>query len=252
MPLSITISPSFTDCSHAASSAALSFLRHKLAEQEAVTLVLATGLSQFGLLADLVAAPGIAWERVTAFHLDEYAGIAAAHPASFRKYLVERFTSRVPLRHFYAVQGDAPDLLAECARLEVLIRQAPVDLALIGIGENGHLAFNDPPADFETERAYLVVDLDQACRLQQVGEGWFTSLQDVPRQAISMSIRQIMHSQSIICTVPDLRKALPVQRALLGPVTPGCPASILRQHLDCQIFLDQDSASLVAPGLHLQ
>lgn len=252
MPLSLTISPSYNDCSHAASAAALAILRQRLAEQESVTLVLATGASQFGLLDDLVAAPGIAWQRVTAFHLDEYAGIPASHPASFRKYLLERFASRLPLRGFHAVQGDVADLQAECARLEALIRQAPVDLALIGIGENGHLAFNDPPADFDTERAYLVVDLDQACRQQQVGEGWFPNLQAVPRQAISMSIRQILRSRSIICTVPDLRKAMPVQRVLVGPVTPDCPASILRQHQDCQLFLDQDSASLIAPGLRLQ
>jgi len=252
MPFSITVSPSYSDCSSAASAAALSVLRQRLDQQELVNIVLATGASQFDLLADLVSAPGIAWKRVTAFHLDEYAGIPASHPASFRKYLVERFTSHLPLRAFHAVQGDAPDLVAECTRLESLICQAPVDLALIGIGENGHLAFNDPPADFDTERAYLVVDLDQACRQQQVGEGWFRDLQEVPSQAISMSIRQILRSQAIICTAPDLRKALPVQRALLGPVTPDCPASILRHHADCQLFLDQASASLVAPGLHLQ
>ncbi len=150
MPFSVTISPTSLDCSKAASAAALSILRQCLHQQEQVRLVLATGASQFGLLADLVAAPGIAWERVTAFHLDEYAGLPASHPASFRKYLVERFTSHVPLRAFHPVQGDAPNLLAECTRLETFIKQAPVDLALIGIGENGHLAFNDPPADFET------------------------------------------------------------------------------------------------------
>jgi glucosamine-6-phosphate deaminase len=252
MPLSLTISPTSYECSNAAASAALAVLRQRLEIQDHLNLVLATGASQFGLLANLVAAPGIDWNRVTAFHLDEYAGIPAFHPASFRKYLDERFTSRVSLHAFHAVQGDAPDLFIECTRLENLISQAPVDLALIGIGENGHLAFNDPPADFKTGRAYLVVDLDQACRLQQVGEGWFHSLQEVPQQAISMSIRQIMRSQSIICTVPDLRKAIPVQRALQGPVTPDCPASILRQHSDCQMFLDQDSASLIAPGLLLK
>jgi glucosamine-6-phosphate deaminase len=252
MPFSITISPSYPDCSFLAASAASAILRQRLDQQQQVSLVLATGASQFGLLENLVSAPGIAWERVIAFHLDEYAGLPQSHPASFRKYLEERFASQVPLRRFHTVQADAPDLLAECARLETLIRQAPVDLALIGIGENGHLAFNDPPADFGTGRAYLVVDLDQACRQQQVGEGWFGSLLEVPTQAISMSIPQIMQSRAIICTVPDLRKAQAVRCALLGPVTPGCPASILRNHSDCQVFLDQDSASLVAPGLLLR
>lgn len=252
MPFSITISPSYPDCSLLASRAASAILRQHLDQQQQVSLVLATGASQFGLLENLVSAPGIAWERVIAFHLDEYAGLPHSHPASFRKYLVERFASQVPLRSFHTVQADAPDLRAECARLETLIRQAPVDLALIGIGENGHLAFNDPPADFNTGRAYLVVDLDQACRQQQVGEGWFGSLQEVPAQAISMSIPQIMQSRAIICTVPDLRKAQAVRCALLGPVTPSCPASILRNHSDCQVFLDQDSASLVAPGLLLR
>jgi glucosamine-6-phosphate deaminase len=252
MPFSITLSASSSDCSTLASAAALSILRRSLEQQEQVTLVLATGASQFGLFKNLIAASDVAWERVTAFHLDEYAGLPPSHPASFRKYLVERFTSQVPLCAFHPVQGDAPDLNIECTRLESLICQSPVDLALIGIGENGHLAFNDPPADFETGRAYLVVDLDQACRQQQVGEGWFRSLEDVPTQAISMSIPQIMRSRTIICTVPDLRKALPVQCTLMGPVTPDCPASILRNHPNCQLFLDQDSASLVAPGLRFR
>ena len=169
--------------------------------------MLATGASQFEMLASLVEQPGIDWPRVTAFHLDEYIGLPETHPASFRKYLRERFVSRVPVGQFHYVRGDAPDPLDECRRLGELIGAAPVDVACIGIGENGHLAFNDPPADFAIDDPFLVVDLDAACRLQQVGEGWFASLEDVPTQAISMSIRQILRARRIVCCVPDQRKA---------------------------------------------
>jgi glucosamine-6-phosphate deaminase len=152
----------------------------------------------------------------------------------------------VPLRAFHEVDGEAPDLAAECLRLKALLDAGPVDVACVGIGENGHLAFNDPPADFETEEAYLVVALDEACRRQQVGEGWFASLADVPTHALSMSIRQIMKSRQIVCTVPDGRKAEAVRRTVKGPVSAQCPASILQAHKDCTLYVDPASASLLA------
>jgi glucosamine-6-phosphate deaminase len=166
-----------------------------------------------------------------------------SHPASFRKYLKERFVDQLPQPpaafHFLDAEGEAA---TECRRLGALIKQHPIDVAFIGIGENGHLAFNDPPADFETGAPYLVVALDEACRRQQLGEGWFADLGEVPDRAVSMSIRQIMSSAAIVCTVPDARKARAVARTLEGPVTPEVPASILQRHPDCHLFLDGPSA----------
>ena len=210
-------------------------------------IVLATGASQVEVLAALVRRSDIAWPAVTMFHLDEYIGLPAAHPASLRRYLRERFVEKVgQLAAAHFVEGDAPDPRAEYRRLGDLVGDRPIDVALVGIGENGHLAFNDPPADFDTEEPYLVVDLDEACRRQQMGEGWFRSMADVPSQAISMSIRQIMRSRLIVCSVPDLRKAAAVRRAVEGDVTSACPASILRTHADCLLLLDTESASLLA------
>lgn len=206
-------------------------------------LILATGMSQFEMLESLVKCD-IDWSKVTVFHLDEYVGLPASHPASFRRYLKERFADKVTsLAAFHTVNGETtrPDL--ECERLAGLLQPLQVDVACIGIGENGHLAFNDPPADFNTLSPYLVVNLDEACRRQQVGEGWFPSLEMVPRQAISMSIRQIMKSKVIVCTVPDLRKAEAVRKAVEGPVTDLAPASILQEHSCCELFLDTPAAS---------
>jgi glucosamine-6-phosphate deaminase len=184
---------------------------------------------------------------MTAFHLDEYAGLPITHPASFRLYLWQRFASRLPtpLAAFHFIDGEG-DPQAECRRLGELIHRHCVDVAFVGIGENGHLAFNDPPADFQTEEPYLVVPLDEACRRQQVGEGWFQSLDKVPKQALSMSCRQILKSHAIICTVPDERKARAVKACLEGPVSPLAPASILREHPEATIYLDEASASLLA------
>ena len=230
----------------AAAAYAAEGLRQALAQRGAARLILATGASQFEFLAQLIQESGIDWQRVTCFHLDEYAGLPESHPASFRRYLKERFAANVPnLGAFHYVDGEAPDLDAECARLGKLIGAAPVDVACVGIGENGHLAFNDPPADFETGQAYIVVELDEACRRQQLGEGWFPSLADVPQRAISMSIRQIMLSRRIVCSVPDARKARAVQACLSGTVSPLAPASILQQHPDCRVYLDRDSAALL-------
>ena len=231
----------------AAAESAAAAIRGAIAARGEARIIVATGASQFEFLGHLVAI-GADWSRVTAFHLDEYIGLPLAHPASFRKYLKERFVDRVPgLRAFHYVNGEAPDPAAECRRLGALVAERPVDVACIGIGENGHLAFNDPPADFDTDDAYLVVNLDEACRRQQVGEGWFPSLDAVPRQAISMGIRRILASRSIVCTVPDARKAVAVRAAVEGPVTNLLPASILQTHPQCGMFLDGAAASLLRP-----
>jgi glucosamine-6-phosphate deaminase len=204
-------------------------------------IIVATGASQFEMLNELVK-EDIDWSLVTAFHLDEYIGIPETHPASFRKYLKERFAGLVPVKEFIYVNGST-DPYEECSRLGKLISKHPIDVAFVGIGENGHLAFNDPPADFETEEPYLVVNLDEACRRQQLGEGWFPSFDDIPKRAISMSVRQIMKSKAIICSVPDARKATAVYNTLCGEISPAFPASIMREHSNTFLFLDIDSAS---------
>lgn len=219
-------------------------LRVVIADRGVANLVVATGASQFEVLAALVAADGIDWPRVTGFHLDEYLGLPMSHPASFRRYLRERLVNQVPLAAFHYIDGEA-DAAAECRRVGDLLCSHPIDVALVGIGENGHLAFNDPPADFQTDEPYIVVNLDDACRRQQFGEGWFPTFDAVPTRAISMSIRQIMRSRAIVCSVPDRRKAEAVRAALEGPVTPQVPASILQQHPNATIYLDPPAAELL-------
>ena len=209
-------------------------------------IILATGASQFEMLATLVG-QDVAWSGVTAFHLDEYVDLPAGHPASFRGYLKQRFTDKVAgLKAFHYIDGNSGDPAAECRRVGEIIHQRPIDVACVGIGENGHLAFNDPPADFDTDEPYIIVQLDEACRRQQLGEGWFAALDDVPRSAISMSVRQIMKSGCIVCTVPDQRKAQAVKNTLEGEITNLVPASILRRHDDCHLFLDKAAASLLS------
>lgn len=232
----------------AAARGAATLIAQAIASRGEANIVLATGASQFEMLAHLVTLD-VDWTRVSAFHLDEYIGLPDAHPASFRRYLRERFVNKVPLlRKFHFVDGERPDPQDECERLGDILRGLAIDVACVGIGENGHLAFNDPPADFEAETPYLVVELDDACRRQQLGEGWFSSLEDVPTQAISMSIRQIMRSQAIVCTVPDRRKAEAVKRAVEGPVTHLVPASILQEHAHTTLYLDAAAASLLGQG----
>jgi glucosamine-6-phosphate deaminase len=205
-------------------------------------IIVATGASQFTFLEALVARSDVPWAQVDAFHLDEYLGLPITHPASFRKYLNERLFSRVPIGSALLLDGEA-DPQAVIAAAGAAIGAAPIDVCCCGIGENGHLAFNDPPADFETEQPYLVVNLDEACRRQQVGEGWFGGLDEVPTQALSMSVRQILKSRHIFCMVPDERKAAAVQASLEGPVTPMVPASILQTHASTRLYLDPASAS---------
>lgn len=223
-------------------------LRDAIQRKGQAAFVAATGASQFNFLRYLVAAPGIAWERTAMFHLDEYIGMSADHPASFRRYLRERLTSKVPIGSVRFIAGDAPDLAAEVEQLNHAIASTSIDAAFVGIGENGHLAFNDPPADFRTEHPYIIVTLDEACRRQQFGEGWFKTLDDVPREAISMTVRQIMKAAHIVCTVPDKRKAQAIKACLEGEIGPMFPASILRTHPSCHLFLDKESASLLKPA----
>jgi glucosamine-6-phosphate deaminase len=218
-------------------------IRQAIEEKGAANIILATGTSQFETLNQLIREQDIDWGKVTMFHLDEYIGIPDSHPASFRKYLKERFLGKVsPLKAAHLVNGETnPE--AECVWLGDLITRFPIDIALVGIGENGHLAFNDPPADFDTEEPYIIVELDDACRKQQYGEGWFKALEDVPRQAISMSIRQILKSKEIICSVPDERKAEAVRSSIEQPVSNLFPASILQTHDRCTVYLDKSSAA---------
>ncbi len=241
--MDINISQNPEELGKVAGAAAAQLIREAIAENGSANIILATGTSQFQTLNQLVSEPGIDWSKVVVFHLDEYIGLSITHPASFRKYLQERFISKVPaLKAAYLINGET-DTKKECERLGQLINKYPADVALVGIGENGHLAFNDPPADFETEQPYLVVELDEPCRKQQLGEGWFKSIGEVPRQAISMSVKQILKSTHIICSVPDGRKATAVKNTLEQKVSNLYPASILQRHPDCTLYLDKASAS---------
>ncbi|OHD82099.1 MAG: glucosamine-6-phosphate deaminase [Spirochaetes bacterium RIFOXYC1_FULL_54_7] len=231
--------------SKAAAIQAAEILRALIVAKGNAVIIVATGTSQFDFLANLCAAPGIDWSKVRMFHLDEYVGLSDQHPASFRKYLKERLLAKVGIKDYHLIQGDAPDIHAEMARMNGLIKKYNPDLAFVGIGENGHLAFNDPPADFEAEDPYIIVTLDKKCKKQQMGEGWFPSLDDVPSRAVSMSIKQIMRTPSIICTVPGAVKAEAVRDCLEKEISPAYPASILRTHPDCTIFLDDESAALL-------
>jgi len=230
----------------AAAETAGAIIRNAIEERGRANIVLATGMSQVNTLSNLVERDDIDWQAVTAFHLDEYIGLSESHAASFRKYLKERFLAHVPhLGEFHFVDGEAADPQQECRRVGNIISQHRIDVALVGIGENAHLAFNDPPADFDVSDPFIVVELDQACRQQQVNEGWFDSLDDVPSRAISMTISQIMRSENIVASVPDKRKAEGVKCSVEGAVSKMCPASILQQHLSCELFLDNASASLL-------
>jgi glucosamine-6-phosphate deaminase len=242
----ISVSKTRIEMGNIAAKAAAGVIRKAIARKGAANIILATGQSQFEFLESL-AAEKVDWSKVEAFHLDEYIGMPITHPASFRKYLKERFVDKLPrLKKFHFVKGDSTDPAAECRRAGKLISKVTIDVACIGIGENGHLAFNDPPADFQTQEPYIIVSLDDACRRQQLGEGWFPTFEDVPTRAISMSIRQIMKSLAVVCTVPDSRKAVAVRNTLEEPVSNRVPASILREHPNCRLFLDEAAAVLLA------
>ncbi len=227
----------------AASDGAM-LIRESIAEKGEANIILATGASQFEMLDALIKESELDWSKVVGFHLDEYVGLPITHKASFRAYLRERFVRHVPIKMFHYINGEG-DVEAECRRISEIIARHSIDVAFIGIGENGHLAFNDPGADFETEKPYIIVELDESCRRQQVGEGWFKSIDDVPVRAISMSIRQIMKSDAIICACPDGRKAKAVKACVEGPITPDVPGSILQRHSNTAVYLDFNSASLL-------
>ena len=217
------------------------FIRKALAEKGFANIIVATGASQFEMLSELVKAPDIDWSKVSVFHLDEYVGLPEDHPAGFRKYLRERFIAKLPTapKKFYPVSKEG------MAELGAILKQTTIDVAFVGIGENGHLAFNDPPADFDSNEAYLIIELDEKCRRQQLGEGWFKTFEDVPTHAVSMAIKQIMMSKAIICSVPDARKAEAVAGAVEGPLSNLCPSSIMQMHSECWLYLDPDSAKLL-------
>ncbi|MFZ4983833.1 MAG: glucosamine-6-phosphate deaminase [Blastocatellia bacterium] len=228
----------------AAAAQAAEAITGAIARKGEARIIAATGASQFEFLQALIGHSEIDWSKVEMFHLDEYIGLPITHPASFRKYLIERFIQPAGLTRYHLIDGEQ-DPLEVCRHLGETLAADPVDVAFVGIGENGHLAFNDPPADFETEEPYLVVNLDEDCRRQQLGEGWFATLDEVPRQAISMSVRQIMKSREIVCVVPDARKARAVRDCLEGEISPRHPASILRRHENAVIYLDPASAGLL-------
>ena len=244
----ITVSPGGTALAAAAAADAAARLRAALAARPRARIIAATGASQFEFLERLTREPDVDWRRVEMFHLDEYIGLPIDHPASFRKYLLERLIRPAGILDYHLLDGEA-DPASVLHSVGEAVRRTPIDVAFVGIGENGHLAFNDPPADFVTEAPYIIVRLDEACRRQQVGEGWFASLADVPDTAISMSVRQILSANAVLCVVPDRRKAEAVRACLEGPITPAAPASILRTHRDVTVYLDRDSSALVSPSL---
>ena len=242
--MQVNVLRSKLDVGEAAARHAAQSLLRVLGLSETARIIAATGASQLDFLDSLTSIPGIDWQRVEMFHLDEYIGIPATHAASFRKYLMERFILKTGIRRYHLLDGeqDPADVIRMIGRE---LKSAPVEIAFVGIGENGHLAFNDPPADFETDEPYLIVGLDEACRRQQVTEGWFGTISEVPLRAISMSVKQILKANEIIAVVPGARKARAVKACLEGQISPLAPASILRTHSNTTAYLDTDSASLL-------
>lgn len=234
--------------SEAAAQQASAILQGTIAKQGRARIVAATGASQLDFLDALTKTADINWRRVEMFHLDEYVGLPITHGASFRKYLLENLISKTGISNYHLLDGEGdPEEVIRRVGKELL--SAPIDVAFVGIGENGHLAFNDPPADFETEEPYLIVELDEACRRQQVGEGWFANISEVPQRAISMSVRQILKAKETVAVVPDARKAQAVRACLEGEVSPMAPASILRTHSATTLYLDRESAALLSPSV---
>jgi len=233
----------------AAAEQAATAIRQAIADRGQARIIAATATSQFEFLNALTKAEGIDWRRVEAFHLDEYIGLPITHPGSFRKMLLEQLVRKTGIVKYHLLDGDAPDPSEVVRRVGKHLASAPIDIAFLGIGENGHIAFNDPPADFQTEEPYIIVKLDEACRRQQVGEAWFADISQVPKQAISMSPRQILKAKEILAVVPDTRKAQAVKSCFEGEVSPMVPASILRTHHKATVYLDKNSASLLSPAL---
>jgi glucosamine-6-phosphate deaminase len=223
----------------AAAQSAAEILQNAIRERGRASFIVATGNSQLDFLAALTAHPGIDWSKTTLFHLDEYIDLPKRHPASFSEYIRQKVLARVHPGEVHLLDEEDANHVASLLLAHI------IDVAFVGIGENGHLAFNDPPADFETREPYIKVALDEKCRRQQVGEGWFKTMDDVPREATSMSVRQILASREILCIVPEKRKAEAVRDCFTGGVTPLHPASILQEHPHTTVFLDRDSASLL-------
>jgi glucosamine-6-phosphate deaminase len=243
--LQIKIFDDKSSLAHAAAGQAATALRECIRKQGQARLVAATGSSQFEFLDMLTSAPDIDWSRVELFHLDEYIGLPMTHPASFRKYILDRLIRKTGIAKYHLLDGEGdPGVVAR--QVGQALASGSVDLLFAGIGENGHLAFNDPPADFQTEEPYLVVELDETCRRQQVNEGWFPKLEDVPRKALSMSIRQMLRAKEIIVIAPDTRKAEAVKACVEGEISPMAPCSILREHANVTLYLDKNSAALLS------
>ncbi len=222
------------------------YLKDVLSRQGSATCILATGNSQIHFLEQLIALGGVDWSRITLFHMDEYLGLDGNHTASFRRYMRERVEARVKPKKFNYLQGDAPLPLDECRRYTELLEAQPIDLCCLGIGENGHLAFNDPPvARFDDPYKVKLVQLDIPCRQQQVSEGHFPNIAAVPQYAFTLTIPTLCSAKKMLCIAPEKRKAAPVRDALRGPISTACPASILRQQAHATLFLDADSASLL-------
>ncbi|MFC1547644.1 6-phosphogluconolactonase [Candidatus Neomarinimicrobiota bacterium] len=237
------------ELSEVAASQAAAILKSVIDEKGSACFIVATGESQIDFLRVLAVDDSIDWRKTKMYHLDEYVGISSQHSASFRSYLMKRLIERVHPGEVHLVNGENPDPESEAQRLSDLISRETIDVAFVGVGENGHLAFNDPPADFETDKPFIVVDLDTKCRQQQVNEGWFPTIHDVPPQAITMSINQIMKSSSILAVVPGLRKAEAVRNCFINAnIYPGFPSSILKKHPNAFLYLDTDSASLLEQG----
>jgi len=233
----------------AAAEQAATAIRRAIADRGQARIIAATAASQLEFLDALTKAERIDWGKVEAFHLDEYIGLPVTHPGSFRKMLLEQLVRKTGVTKYHLLDGDAPDPIAVVRRVGKDLASAPIDIAFLGIGENGHIAFNDPPADFKTDEPYIIVDLDEACRRQQVGEAWFAEISQVPKQAISMSARQILKAREILAVVPDTRKAQAVKACFEGEISPMAPASILRRHPNATVYLDKNSASLLSPAL---
>ena len=233
----------------AAAAQAAAAIRRAIAERGHARIIAATAASQLEFLDAFTKAPDIDWSRVEAFHLDEYIGLPVSHPGSFRRMLLDQLVQKTGITNYHLLEGDAADPLEVVQRVGQQLASRPVDIAFLGIGENGHIAFNDPPADFETEDPYIIVTLDEACRQQQVGEAWFADISQVPKRAISMSARQILKANEILAVVPGIRKAQAVKACIEGTISPMLPASILRTHPNVTVYLDKKSASLLAPAL---
>ena len=231
----------------AAAATAAALIRGAIAARGSARIMIATGNSQLAMIEALIADDSVAWDRVEAFHMDEYVGLPATHSASFRRWLNTRVAQRRPLRAMHLIEGDAPSAADEIARYTALLSAGPLDLAFVGFGENGHIAFNDPPvADFHDRAMLKVVTLDDACRRQQVGEGHFPGLDAVPREAITVTCSGLFRAAAWVCCVPDARKARAVREALEGPIGTACPASLVRRHPNATVFLDPESAALLA------